>query len=84
MRLDSFYKMLYEVTSVYLRPGRAEKQKINEKIKVGDQLEEVDDSGFYAGKASTPEFQDFSSFFVSSFPSSSCQQEARCPRMVCP
>ncbi|XP_038140427.1 prolyl 3-hydroxylase 3 [Cyprinodon tularosa] len=28
---------------------RAEKQKINEKIKVGDQLEEVDDSGFYAG-----------------------------------
>ncbi|XP_021176071.2 prolyl 3-hydroxylase 3 [Fundulus heteroclitus] len=28
---------------------RAEKQKINEKIKEGDQVEEVDDSGFYAG-----------------------------------
>lgn len=31
-------------------PARAEKEKLNEKLKEGNQLEEVDDSGFYAGK----------------------------------
>lgn len=35
---------------------RAEKQMINEKIKEGDQPEEVDDSGFYAGKKIVPSF----------------------------
>lgn len=29
---------------------RAEKEKMNEKIKEGEQQEEVDDSGFFAGK----------------------------------
>lgn len=29
---------------------RAEKEKINEKMKVGEQQEEVDDSGFFAGE----------------------------------
>lgn len=35
---------------------RAEKEKMNEKIKEGEQQEEVDDSGFFAGKRVIPPF----------------------------
>lgn len=43
-----------KVDSECFIPYRAEKQMINEKIKEGDQPEEVDDSGFYAGKKIVP------------------------------
>lgn len=33
---------------------RAEKEKMNEKMKEGEQQEEVDDSGFFAGKTILP------------------------------
>lgn len=35
---------------------RAEREQLNEKLKEGEKMLEVDDSGFYAGECKEPEF----------------------------
>lgn len=35
---------------VFVFTARVDKEKLNDKLKEGNQLEEVDDSGFFAGK----------------------------------
>lgn len=53
---------------------RLEKDKMQEKMKEGELLQEVDDSGFFAGKAVLPPFfsvcnsVEFTHFFLSPFP----------------
>ena len=46
--LNTVYTCKYDLNNPH--HFRAEKEKLNEKMKAGHQQEEVDDSGFYAGE----------------------------------
>lgn len=86
MRLNLLYKKSRKkctVNSECSLPDRAEKQIINEKIKEADQIEEVDDSGFYAGRTVVPLAHNLAFFcFLSTYIFSNFPQVVQSPRWV--